>query len=146
MSNDSTSKCIFCRILTGELPNYTVFENEYALAFLDIFPRSQGHTVVIPKKHTETIFGFDEVEMGNFAKAVQTTTRRLNEVLKPDGFTIGWNHGAAGGQEVPHLHAHILPRWTGDGGRGIQSVVQHPGGDSVATVAQLFISGDGQSV
>lgn len=130
--------CIFCKIVSGEIPNYTVYQDNHALAFLDIHPHAKGHTVVIPKIHAETIFDMNEELFKEMAPAIQKTAEILQHKLNPDGFSIGWNHGEAGGQVVPHLHVHIMPRWKNDGGGNIHSIVNNPGDASVADIAKLF--------
>ena len=131
--------CIFCKIVAKEIPNYTVYEDNHVLAFLDIHPRTKGHTIVIPKVHAETIFDFNEEIAKDLLPAVKKTAERIEHVLQPDGYNIGWNHGDIGGQEVPHLHIHIMPRWEGDGGSNIHGIVNHPGEVSVEDVAALFV-------
>lgn len=131
--------CIFCNIVQGKISNHTVYEDSQALAFLDIHPRTKGHTVVIPKIHAETIFDLNEELLKSLLPAVQRTTERLEQVLSPNGYNIGWNHGEAGGQAVPHLHVHIMPRWDGDGGSNMHGIVNNPGEMSVEEVATLFV-------
>jgi histidine triad (HIT) family protein len=130
--------CLFCKIVAKEIPNHTVYEDNAVLAFLDIFPRSEGHTVVIPKNHGETIFDFTSDELGTLMNGVQKTAQKVQEILKPDGFTIGLNHGEVAGQAVPHLHFHILPRWKSDGGGNIHSIVKQENMRTVGEVAKLF--------
>ena len=126
--------CIFCKIIKGEIPNYTVYEDDKTLAFLDIAPRSPGHTVVIPKSHVERVSDLADDSVSALFSAVKKTAAKIETALKPDGFNIGWNDGAAAGQVVPHLHIHILPRWTGDGGGNMHSIVNNPGEMSVEKV------------
>ena len=131
--------CIFCKIIKGEIPNYTVYEDDKTLAFLDIAPRSPGHTVVIPKSHVERVSDLADDSVSALFSAVKKTVVKIETALKPDGFNIGWNDGAAAGQVVPHLHIHILPRWTGDGGGNMHSIVNNAGKESVEDVAKLFV-------
>lgn len=132
------SNCIFCKIIAGEIPNYTVYEDDYALAFLDITPRAKGHTLVIPKKHAINLLELDEESVSNLLTAVKRTQEKINTVLKPDGYNIGWNHGEVGGQIVPHLHIHIIPRYNGDGGGNMHSIVNNPSDESIDEVYKLF--------
>lgn len=134
MSHD----CIFCKILAKDIPSYTIWENNDTLAFLDISPLAKGHTVVIPKEHAPTVLESDDIVLGALLPAVKQVMRRLREVLHPDGFTIGINHGAVSGQTVPHLHIHVIPRWEGDGGEGVHGIISNPGNLSVEDVAALF--------
>lgn len=133
------SNCVFCKIINKEIPNYTVYEDDHVLAFLDINPRAKGHTVVIPKIHAETLFDLDENVAKNLMIAVKKTMEKINTVLKPDGYNVGWNHGEAGGQVVPHLHIHILPRWTGDGGGNIHTIINNSGDIEVGEISKLFL-------
>lgn len=130
--------CLFCKIIAKQVPNYTVYEDADTLAFLDIFPHAKGHTVVIPKVHGATVFDLDDAVVVGLARAVKQTMARIEAVLHPDGFTVGWNHGEAGGQAVPHLHVHIMPRFAGDGGGSMHSVVKASSDLSVAEIAKLF--------
>lgn len=130
--------CIFCKIIAGEIPNYTVYQDEHVLAFLDIQPRAKGHTVVIPRQHAPTIFDLDSVAEREIFASVHKTMSRLQDVLKPQGYSVGWNHGEAGGQVVPHLHIHIMPRWHDDGGGNMHTIINQPGDLPVEEVAKLF--------
>ena len=130
--------CIFCEIVLSNIPNYTVYEDNQTLAFLDIHPRAKGHTVVIPKVHAETIFDLNEELLKSLLPAVERTTEKLESALQPDGYNIGWNHGEAGGQEIPHLHVHIMPRWDSDGGTNMHGIIDNSGDASVEDVAALL--------
>jgi len=128
--------CIFCKIVNGEIPNHTIYEDSQVLAFLDVKPHAKGHTVVIPKKHGGTVFDFTEDDNKAIMSAVRKTMARIQEVLNPDGFNVGWNHNTAGGQVVPHLHVHIFPRYEGDGGGSMHSIVNSA--SNVEEVVELF--------
>lgn len=114
--------CIFCKIVAKEIPNYTVYEDANVLAFLDIFPHAVGHTVVIPKIHYHDLVELSDEQIAPLFFAVKKVQEKLSDKLNPEGFTVGWNHGEAGGQAVPHLHIHVLPRWNSDGGGSIHSI------------------------
>jgi len=129
---------IFLKIARKEIPVHIIYEDENCLSFLDVKPHAKGHTLVIPKKEGVTIFDFEEETLKNLMIAVKNTMARLQEVLSPDGFNVGWNHNTAGGQVVPHLHVHIMPRWQGDGGGSMHSIISNPGKISVDKVAELF--------
>lgn len=132
------NNCIFCKIGKGEIPPYKVYEDKNVLAFLDIHPHALGHTVLIPKSHGETLFDFTETDQKHIIAAVAKTMKIIQDKLNPDGFNVGWNHNTAGGQVVPHLHIHILPRYNGDNGGSIHSIIKNPGKKSVEEVAKLF--------
>lgn len=131
--------CIFCKISVGEIPNHTVYEDSHVLAFLDIHPRAKGHTVIIPKMHAETILDLNDELLGPFMLGVKRTIERLERVLGSDGYSIGLNHGESAGQMVSHLHAHIMPRWVGDGGGNVHSIIDNPTSESVESVAARFV-------
>lgn len=118
--------CIFCKIASGEVPCHKVYEDDSVLAFLDIFPHAKGHTVVIPKKHYTTIADFNGIEWQNFSLGLYSTMNRVNDVLKPEGYNVGVNDRPPAGQVVPHVHWHIFPRWTGDGGGSVHSIIKKP--------------------
>src|SRR3989344_6017615 len=134
------ANCIFCKIVSREIQNYTVYEDNNILAFLDIKPHAKGHTVVIPKKHSELAKDYTELEFLELMKAVRMIMKKITLKLHPDGLNVGWNNGTAAGQVVPHLHIHIMPRWDGDGGGSQHSIINNPGDLSVEEVAKLFRS------
>lgn len=104
---------VFAKILRGELPCHKVYEDEHTLAFLDIMPRADGHTLVIPKEPARNIFDISEAGLA----ATMATVRRLAPIIKgamkADGMTIQQFNESAGGQVVFHLHVHLIPRWEG---------------------------------
>ncbi len=107
--------CLFCKIIDGQIPSHKVYENDLVLAFLDIFPLSYGHTIVIPKKHYYNFLDMPEDDMGNYFKELKKISLLIKEKLKIDGFNIVQNNFPAAGQVIPHLHFHIIPRMKGDG-------------------------------
>ncbi|MGC9611077.1 MAG: HIT family protein [Minisyncoccia bacterium] len=132
--------CLFCKIISKEIPGLVVYEDEATLGFLDINPRAPGHTVIIPKKHGGYIFDFNEAELGKIFSAVKNMARKINKALSPDGFTIGINHGKSAGQVVEHLHIHIMPRFKDDGGGSIHSVVSNPPAESLEEIRKKILS------
>jgi histidine triad (HIT) family protein len=104
---------IFAKILKGQIPSVTVWEDDDVLAFMDVFPQSEGHVLVVSK--TSTARNLLEIEPEALAKVIAATqriARAVEAALKPDGFQIMQFNGEAGGQTVFHLHFHIVPRWT----------------------------------
>ncbi|MBI5221423.1 MAG: HIT family protein [Candidatus Magasanikbacteria bacterium] len=130
--------CIFCKILNKEIPNYTVYEDENVLAFLDIFPCAKGHTVVIPKKHFENLWDMNVENFQAVAAGLRAATGRVQARLKPDGMNIGINNGEVAGQAVPHVHWHIIPRYAGDGGGNMHSIIKNSGDQTPAELSELF--------
>lgn len=108
-------KCIFCKIIKGEIPSYKVAETGEAYAFLDIGPLSAGHTLVLPKKHIRNIFEADPKDLYPVLDLVQKIAVLMKEKLPCDGVNILINNGEAAGQSVHHCHWHIIPRFSGDG-------------------------------
>jgi histidine triad (HIT) family protein len=130
--------CIFCKIVTGEISAHKIYEDNDTIAFLDIRPHAKGHTVVIPKRHAGTVFDLtDDVNLW-VMRSVVKVMKKIQKVLNPDGFNTGWNHNSAAGQVVPHVHVHIMPRYNGDGGGSMHSIVSNPGEITVDEVAKLF--------
>lgn len=128
---------IFHKILAGEIPCHKIYEDDHVLSFLDISPHAKGHTLVIPKIFAETLLDLPDEALMGYITGIKRTQERIVQVLKPDGCNMGWNMGAAAGQAVPYLHCHIMPRWDGDGGGNMHSIIDNPQVD-VAGVAALF--------
>lgn len=108
------NNCIFCKIIKKELPAEVVYEDDHALAFLDISPISKGHTLVIPKKHFENVFDIDESSMESLYRAVRNVAPAVRSGVEAEGVNINNNNGEAAGQEVFHYHVHIIPRHADD--------------------------------
>ncbi len=108
-------ECLFCRIVRGDLPSHMVYEDEYTYAFLDINPVSRGHTLVIPKNHAETLDEMTEEDAAAVFRTVRRLTETVENSLQPDGINLLQNNGKAAGQEVKHVHVHIIPRYGQDG-------------------------------
>ena len=107
------SNNIFAKILRGEFPCYKVYENDHVLAFLDIMPRSPGHTLVIPKAAARNILDITPEDFAHVARAGQKIARAAMTAFKADGITVQQFNEHAGGQVVFHLHMHVLPRREG---------------------------------
>ena len=100
---------IFAKILRGEIPNITVYEDDQTLAFMDIMPQMTGHTLVIPKEPAETLFDLSDEGANNLIYKVKHVARAVKKGLNADGITLFQLNGSAAGQTVPHIHFHILP-------------------------------------
>lgn len=107
--------CIFCKIIKGELPAQRVYEDDNYLAFLSIGPVNNGHTVVIPKKHTATFAELEPQEAADLIQMVQKLAKEIKAKLNADAFNLGLNNGEIAGQVIPHVHWHIMPRYKNDG-------------------------------
>lgn len=104
--------CLFCKIIEGSIPSKTIYEDEIVKVFLDINPNTNGHCLVIPKKHVATIDEVDEDLMGHILKVIKEVHKLLKEKLNIEGLTIAQNNNL--GQEVKHLHFHLIPRYSND--------------------------------
>ncbi len=104
--------CIFCQIIKGEIPSYTIYEDEIVKAFLDISPESNGHTLIIPKKHFENLYEMDAETLKSIEIASQKIGKLLKEKLNCQGITRVQNNEY--GQEVKHYHMHLIPRYEKD--------------------------------
>jgi histidine triad (HIT) family protein len=130
--------CIFCKIIAKEIPNYTVYEDDAVLAFLDVHPCSKGHTVVIPKQHFSNLWDMNTETFQLIAAGLRAAAGKVQARLKPAGMNIGINNGAAAGQAVPHVHWHIIPRAVGDGGGSMHSIVKSKEEIDVKMISKLF--------
>lgn len=106
--------CIFCKIIKGEIPSYTIYEDDYFKAILDRFPSTKGHTVIIPKKHFENIISLDSEYSSRVLEVAKIVIERIDKVIKADGYNILQNNGVAAGQTVMHYHMHVVPRFEKD--------------------------------
>lgn len=107
--------CIFCKIAAGEIPSEKIVENARAFAFLDINPLARGHVLVVPKRHYERVGDMAPEDGAAVMDLTQQVARRVAKGLDAPGATIAINDGRAAGQEVPHVHVHVVPRHEGDG-------------------------------
>ena len=107
--------CLFCAIIAGEIPSRQVYADEAAVAFLDISPWHAGHTLVVPRRHVVDALSQPEA-LSEIAPVINVTARLLTERLGAAGMNILINSGAVSGQEVFHLHAHLIPRYPERGG------------------------------
>ena len=106
--------CLFCKIIKGEIPSSKVYEDNDVVAFLDLFPFTNGHTIVVPINHHETFLDFPENEMEKFFSVLKKLAGQIKNNLNADGINIVQNNFPAAGQVVFHMHYHIIPRWLND--------------------------------
>lgn len=107
--------CLFCKIIAGEIPSETVYENERVLAFLDIHPLNPGHTLVIPKLHAENILASSVEDAEALMRAVKEIAPKILKAVGAEDCNITTNSGKAAGQIIFHTHLHIIPRLAADG-------------------------------
>jgi histidine triad (HIT) family protein len=103
---------IFAKILRGDIPSVKVWEDDHVLAFMDVFPQSEGHVLIIAKQsQARNLLEIEPEVLARVTAALQRTAKAVEKALKPEGLSILQFNGEAGGQTVFHLHFHIIPRW-----------------------------------
>ena len=108
-------KCLFCKMVLGQIPVTKIYEDESVLSFLDIGPISDGHTLVIPKQHYKNVDQCPPEVLAQVASRLGKIAGAVCSVMNADGYNVLCNNGKAAGQVIDHLHFHIIPRKTGDG-------------------------------
>ena len=109
--------CLFCNIVKGAIPCEKIYEDERVFGFLYIHPINRGHTLLIPKKHAESIYNMPRKDFQELMGAVHVLAPHIKKAMKADGINIGMNNDRAAGQLVFHAHIHIIPRFADDGHR-----------------------------
>lgn len=102
--------CLFCKIVKKEIPSKILYENEHTLAFLDIFPIAEGHSIIIPKNHHENLEMIPHHELNETIRTTKLMAKKIRKRLNIDGYNILQNNFKAAGQEIEHFHIHIIPR------------------------------------
>jgi histidine triad (HIT) family protein len=108
------SECIFCQIVSGEAPAFRVYEDAAVVAFMDINPVTDGHTLVVTKEHFANLFEASTAAMGAVMETAKRLAHAIQRVLHPDGLMVFQLNGAAAGQSVFHYHMHLMPRALGE--------------------------------
>ncbi len=114
--------CIFCRIASGEIPAEIVAKDEHTVAFLDVTPLADGHTMIVPRTHVATLEEMVPRDAEALFRMVQRLAGPVRTAVGAAGSTIGINNGAATGQTIPHVHVHIVPRNADDGGGSVHTI------------------------
>ena len=112
--SDTNTYCVFCAIIRGQSPVAKVYEDSTFLAFMDKYPITSGHTLVLPKYHYGNLFQMTEDEVGNLYRVVHTIASAVYSATGAQGLNTGQNNGKAANQIVPHVHVHIIPRYEKD--------------------------------
>ncbi|RJU91718.1 MAG: HIT family protein [Candidatus Poseidoniales archaeon] len=131
---------LFESILSGQIPSHCVAQGESWYAFLDIFPRREGHTLVIPRKPAQRLSELSPDELSGLMEGITVVQQRLGAHFSTTDFTICLHDGPLAGQEVPHVHFHVIPRNEGDGGETLMSmwpktINTEPNHESLASLA-----------
>ena len=120
--------CIFCKIIAGQVPCIKVYEDDHALAFLDVNPVSEGHTLVVLKEHTSCVDSTEPQAMSRIGEVLPKLTAAVKKAMRADGYNVLCNNGASAGQVVEHMHVHIIPRKANDGVFNQWPSFQYPDG------------------
>ena len=115
--------CIFCKIVEKKIPARIISESDKSLAFLDAFPVTKGHVLVVPKKHYDKIQQMSPDENADLFKLVQQVTAKIDKLTNAELIAI--HNGKESGQEVPHVHVHIIPRSASDGAGAVHSMFRN---------------------
>jgi histidine triad (HIT) family protein len=108
-------ECIFCKIIKGEIPSIKLYEDEKTIAFLDIYPVAKGHTLIIPKSHSATLYDISIEDAEAVGATVSRVAKTVKKVLKCDGVNVYQGNEKAAMQEIFHVHFHVIPRYKDDG-------------------------------
>ena len=136
------SDCIFCQIVSGQIPSSKVYEDEEVLAFLDITQVTKGHTLVIPKKHYRNMLEMDAEAASSLFARVPKIAKQLQEKLGASGINIINNNEEAAGQTVFHTHVHLLPRFDATDGLKLTFETHEPDFAALAQLAQEVFLGE----
>jgi histidine triad (HIT) family protein len=129
--------CIFCKMAAGQIPVTKIYEDDTVLAFLDIGPISDGHTLIIPKQHFEKLHDCPAEILGQVCSRLGKIAKAILAGMKSDGYNLLCNNGRAAGQVIEHLHFHIIPRNTGDGVFDKWPSYKYPQGKSEAIAEKI---------
>ncbi len=122
LANNMGEQTLFGKIIAGDIPSHRVASGGDWYAFLDILPRREGHTLVVPVKQVSNLQDLNEQEVANLFVGVKAVQRKLSQFFKTTDFTICIHDGPLAGQEVPHVHVHVIPRTNGDGGKTLMAM------------------------
>jgi histidine triad (HIT) family protein len=127
--------CIFCRIVAGDISAEVVACDEGGVAFLDVQPLADGHTLVVPRAHEPSIEALDAPTAEALFRLVRRLADQVRRAVDAAGTTIGINNGEATGQTIPHVHVHIVPRWPNDGAGSVHTIFPRRTSRSLGEVA-----------
>lgn len=133
----SHPNCIFCKIIAGQIPCIKVYEDDQVLAFLDVHPVSEGHTLVVHKEHTSRVDSTEPLAMARIGEVLPKLTASIQQAMAADGYNVLCNNGASAGQVVEHLHVHIIPRKANDGVFNHWPSFQYPDGRAAVIAEKI---------
>ena len=118
-------ECIFCKIALKKIPTNIIIENDKTMAFLDAYPLAKGHSLVIPKDHYSKIQELDENSSQSLFNVLWKITNPIEKAMGVNSSTIAIHNGKEAGQEIPHVHIHVIPRESGDGAGPVHSMFKN---------------------
>ena len=129
--------CLICDIVQHRIPSHVVYEDEDTVAFLDIRPVARGHTLLVPRAHAARVEDLTQSQSEALFRALHAVLAPIREAVNADATTIGVNNGPGSGQEIQHVHIHIIPRRRGDRGGIVQRLGPGGAGDPDETAAAI---------
>ncbi len=129
--------CTFCKIVLSEIPSQKIYEDDIVMAFLDINPVSYGHTLVIPREHFADFVSTPPEILTAVVKVARKIAPSILKAMNSQAFNIGVNNGSAAGQDVFHVHLHIIPRFPDDGLKSWHGRGKYEEGEIVATASKI---------
>ena len=129
--------CIFCKIIAGEIPSYTLYEDERFKVILDVGPATRGHALILPKDHYANLYELPEETAAEVIKLAKKMMAQMTDKLKCDGFNIVQNNGEAAGQTVNHFHMHLIPRYKNDG-EILKYIAREPGAEELEQIKNII--------
>ena len=131
--------CIFCKIIAGEIPSNTIYEDDDFKVIMDIAPATKGHALVLPKNHFDNIYDIDPEVLGKAVKVAQKVIKHATEVLGCEGYNLLQNNGEVAGQTVFHFHMHLIPRYESmDNENLLKCAPQEVAGEEVKKIAEAI--------
>lgn len=130
-------QCIFCKIIAGEIPSHTIYEDEKHKIILDVGPATKGHALILPKKHYANLYELPEEDAAEVFKLAKKMMLHMTDKLKCDGFNIVQNNGETAGQTVYHFHMHLIPRYKNDG-EILKYIAGEPSQEELAQIKDII--------
>lgn len=130
--------CIFCRIIAGEIPSYTLYEDEKFKVILDVGPATRGHALILPKDHYANLYELPEETAAEVIRLAKKMMARMTDKLECDGFNIVQNNGEVAGQTVNHFHMHLIPRYKNDG-EILKYIAGEPGQEELEQIRRTIV-------
>ena len=129
--------CIFCKIIAGEIPSHTLYEDEMFKVILDVGPATKGHALILPKNHYANLYELPEEDAAQAMKLAKKMMIKMTNKLNCDGFNIVQNNGEVAGQTVFHFHMHLIPRYKNDG-EILKYIAGEPSQEELAQIKKII--------